>query len=58
MPTLEDLLDFDRFYSAGGDADELRRRMEHSMEVHDSFTDMATLQMVPCNEVLFKVVST
>ena len=58
VPTLEDLLDFDRFYSAGGDADELRRRMEHSMEVHDSFTDMATLQMVPCNEVLFRVVST
>ena len=58
VATLEDLLDFDRFYSAGGDADELRRRMEHSMEVHDSFTDMATLQMVPCNEVLFRVVST
>jgi hypothetical protein len=58
VPTLEDLLDFDRFYSAGGDADELRRRMEHSMEVHDSFTDMATLQMVPCREHLFRVVST
>jgi hypothetical protein len=57
VPTLEDLLDFDRFYSAGGDADELRRRMEHSMEVHDSFTDMATLQMVPCREHLYKVVS-
>ena len=58
VETLEDLLDFDRFYSAGGDPDELRRRMEHSMEVHDSFTDMATLQMVPCREDLFKVVST
>jgi hypothetical protein len=58
VPSLEDLLDFDRFYSAGGDADELKRRMEHSMEVHDSFTDMATLQMVPCREDLFKVVST
>jgi len=58
VPSLEDLLDFDRFYSAGGDRDELRRRMEHSMEVHDSFTDMATLQMVPCREHLFKVVST
>jgi hypothetical protein len=58
VPSLEDLLDFDRFYSAGGDADELKRRMERSMEVHDSFTDMATLQMVPCREDLFKVVST
>jgi hypothetical protein len=58
VPTLEDLLDLDRFYSAGGDAEELNRRLQRSMEVHDSFTDMATLQMVPCREHLYKVVST
>ena len=58
VPTLEDLLDFDRFYSAGGDPEELKKRMEHSMQVHDMFTDMATLQMVPCRETLFRVLST
>jgi hypothetical protein len=58
VPTLEDLLDFDRFYSAGGDPEELKRRIDRSMEVHHMFTDMATLQMVPCQEHLFKVLST
>jgi len=58
VPTLEDLLDFDRFYSAGGDKDELRRRMTHSMEVHERFTDMATMEMVPCFEHIFRTVST
>jgi hypothetical protein len=58
VPTLEDLLDFDRFYSAGGDPEELKRRLDRSMEVHNLFTDMATLQMVPCREHLFKVLST
>ncbi|MCU1454000.1 MAG: hypothetical protein JWN46_2146 [Acidimicrobiales bacterium] len=58
VPTLDDLLDLDRFYSAGGDAGELRRRMAESMAVHDRFTDMSTLQMVPCAEHLFRVVST
>lgn len=58
VPTLDDLLDLDRFYSAGGDPDELTRRMESSMAVHDRFTDMSTLQMVPCAEHVFRVVST
>lgn len=58
VPTLDHLLDLDAFYSAGGDKDELRRRLTHSMEVHEQFTDMATLQTVPCAEVLYKVVST
>jgi len=58
VPSLDDLLDFDRFYSAGGDPEELRRRMTHSMDVHERFTDMATMEMVPCFEHIFRTVST
>lgn len=58
VPTLDDLLDFDRFYGAGGDAAKLRDNMERSMAVHHRFTDMETMQMVPCHEHLFSVVST
>ncbi|MEJ7584290.1 MAG: hypothetical protein WKF43_09445 [Acidimicrobiales bacterium] len=58
VPTIADLLDFDRFYSAGGDPAELKRRLHRSMEVHERFTDMGELEMVPCAEHLFRVVST
>ena len=58
VPSLEDLLDFGRFYSAGGDQAELNRRLTHSMEVHERFTDMASMEMVACSEHIFRTVST
>jgi len=58
VPSLDDLLDFDRFYGAGGDAGKLKDNMERSMAIHHRFTDMNTMQMVPCHEYLFTVVST
>lgn len=58
VPTLDDLLDFDRFYGAGGDAAKLQDNMERSMAIHHRFTDMNTMQMVPCHEYLFALLST
>ncbi len=58
VPSLDDLLDFDRFYGAGGDAAKLQDNMERSMAIHHRFTDMNTMQMVPCHEYLFAIVST
>jgi hypothetical protein len=56
--SLDDLLDFDRFYGAGGDPARLKDNMARSMAVHHRFTDMVTMQMVPCHEYLYRVVST
>ena len=58
VPSLDDLLDFDRFYGAGGDPARLKDNMDRSMAIHHRFTDMDTMQMVPCHEYLFGVVST
>ena len=58
VPSLDHLLDFDRFYGAGGDPARLKDNMDRSMAIHHRFTDMNTMQMVPCYEYLFAVVST
>lgn len=58
LPSLEHLLDLDRFYGAGGDQARLKANLERSAAVHNRFTDMETMQMVPCHEYLFRVVST
>lgn len=58
MPSLDHLLDLDRFYGAGGGRDELTHRLAGSMELHERFTDRKQLETVPCAEHLFRVVST
>ncbi len=58
VPSLEDLLDLDRFYGARGDVARLTDNMARSMAVHHRFTDMDTMQMVPCHEYVFAVLST
>jgi hypothetical protein len=58
VPSLDHLLDFDSFYGAGGDPAKLKDNIDRSMAIHNRFTDMQTMQMVPCHEYLFRVVST
>jgi hypothetical protein len=57
VPTLDDLLDLHRFYSSGRDPAVLQHNLDRSMALHHRFTDMDRLQMTPCAEHLYSVVS-
>jgi hypothetical protein len=58
VPTVEDLLDFDRFFGAGGSREKLKANIERVNAHLATFADTAGLETTPMAEYIFRTVST
>jgi hypothetical protein len=57
-PTIEDMLDFHRFFGSGGDNAKLKTNIDRVNNHMDTFAETTTLQCTPMAEYIFRTFST
>ena len=57
-PTIEDMLDFHRFFGSGGDNAKLKANIDRVNNHMDTFAETSTLQCTPMAEYIFRTFST